>query len=293
MTFDHCTLDRVKTTRKVTFAKGFNLTASTLVKADLRGSTVGERCAATTSHARPLSGRGCAFQGRVRFWEAQFQGWAEFKTCEFQDDADFRSFHAGEGFILDTCVFRAAALSGATVSKKWQADGSRFEGLLDLSKAKLHDFVYLEAIEQGAGMRFAFTNALAERILVRPDQLEGRLASEQNGDHLQAMQEYGLLKRIFEGLHRYEQEDWAFYRFKVNQRLSKPRTWRRFGTKLSQFGDWLLLDHGCGYGTNPACRRAALLIILGFALVYALGIGQLNIEKTPFEGRRAPSRTDR
>ena len=32
------------------------------------------------------------------------------------------------------------------------------------------------------------------------------------------MQEYGLLKRVFEGLHRYEQEDWAFYRFKVNQR---------------------------------------------------------------------------
>ena len=103
-------------------------------------------------------------------------------------------------------------------------------------------------------MQFAFTNALAERILVRPEQLDGRLASEQAGDHAQAMQEYGLLKRVFEGLHRYEQEDWAFYRFKVNQRLSKPRSWRRPWSKLAQFGDWLLLDRGCGYGTSPGAR---------------------------------------
>ena len=101
--------------------------------------------------------------------------------------------------------------------------------MLDFSKAKLHDFVYLEAIEQGESQRFAFTNALAERILVRPEQLVGRLASEAAGDHAQAMQEYGLLKRIFEGLHRYEEEDWAFYRFKVNQRLGKARSWRRPG----------------------------------------------------------------
>lgn len=166
---------------------------------------------------------GAKFNGRVRFWEAQFQGWAEFKFCEFGDAADFRSFHAEQGFILDKCVFKNAALfRGITAAKKWQADGSRFENLLDLSKAKLHDFAYLESIEQGPGMQFAFTNALAERILVRPEQLAGRLASEQAGDHAQAMQEYGLLKRVFEGLHRHDHEDWAFYRFKVNQRRASP-----------------------------------------------------------------------
>lgn len=287
VSFEHCTLDRFKTTKRATFAKDLNLSASTLIRADLRGLTVtgAFRCDNVLTRGRFVVD-GAKFLGRVRFWDAQFQDWVEFKTCEFVGDADFRSFHAEQGFILDKCIFRAAALfRGATVSKKWQADGSRFEGLLDLSKAKLHDFAYLEAIEQGPAMQFAFTNALAERILVRPEQLAGRLASEQAGNHAQAMQEYGLLKRVFEGLHRYENEDWAFYRFKVNQRLSKPRSWRNPGSKLAHFGDWLLLDLGCGYGTNPSrAVRAALLIILGFALVYASGIELLNVEKTPFEG---------
>jgi uncharacterized protein YjbI with pentapeptide repeats len=284
--FEHCTLDRFKSTRTATFAKGLNLSASTLVKADLRGLIVTGtfRCDNMRTLGRFFV-EGAKFLGRVRFWEAQFRGWVEFKACEF-GDADFRSFHAEQGFILDKCVFHAAALfRGIYVSKKWQADGTRFEGLLDLSKAKLHDFVYLEAIDQGRGMRFAFTNALAERILVRPDQLDGRLASEMAGDHAQAMQEYGLLKRIFEALHRYEHEDWAFYRFKVNQRLAKPRSWRSPWSKVSQFGDWLLLDKGCGYGTSPSrAIRAALLIVVAFAVIYAAGIDQLNVERTPFGG---------
>jgi hypothetical protein len=284
--FEHCTIDRFKTTGSATFAKGLDLSASTLIKADLRGLIVSGtfRCDNVRTRGRFLV-EGGKFE-RVRFWETQFQGWAEFKKCEFVDTADFRSFHADQGFVLDKCHFRDDALfRGITVAKKWQADGSRFEAMLDLSKAKLHDFVYLEAIEQGAGMRFAFTNALAERILIRPEQLDGRLASEQAGDHAQAMQEYGLLKRVFEALHRYEQEDWAFYRFKVNQRLSKPRSWRHPWSKLSQLGDWLLLDRGCGYGTSPGrAVRSALVIILAFALIYAAGVELLHVEKTPFEG---------
>jgi SAM-dependent methyltransferase len=67
-----------------------------------------------------------------------------------------------------------------------------------------------------------------------------------------------------------------------NQRLAKPRSWRNPWSKLSQLGDWLLLDLGCGYGTNPArAIRAALLIILAFALIYAVGIEMLNVERTP------------
>src|SRR5262249_15350649 len=159
---------------------------------------------------------------------------------------------AHEGFTLTRSRFHGdVLLRGTTVEKKFDAAGSRFEKLLDLSKAKLHDFVYLEGIEQGAGQRFAFTNALAERLLLRTEQLTGRLASEEKGDFDQALQEYALLKRTFEALHRYDQEDWAFYRFKVNQRRCCGRSWLRPWTKLAQFADWLLLDLGCGYCTNP------------------------------------------
>ena len=99
------------------------------------------------------------------------------------------------------------------------------------------------------------------------------------------MQEYGLLKRVFEGLHRYEHEDWAFYRFKVNQRRSKPRSWNKPWTKLAGFSDWLFLDQGCGYGTNPLrAVRAALIIVIGFGVIYASGVHLLHVETPPFDG---------
>ncbi len=285
--FENCTLDRPRFDKRSEFAKGLNLSGSTLIRAVLRGLTVaGSFCCTNVRVRGRFLVEGATFRGRIRFWEAEFGGWAEFRACSFHDVADFRSFHAEQGFIVQKCTFHEDALfRGVHVSKKWQADTSRFEAMLDLSKAKLHDFAYLEGIEQGPNMRFAFTNALADRILVRPAQIEGRLASECAGDRAQAMQEYGLLKRVFEGLHRFEDEDWAFYRFKVNQRLSRARSWRRPWSKLAQLADWLLLDWGCGYGTSPSrAVGAALLIILGFAAVYAAGIDLLNVEKPPFDG---------
>ena len=285
--FQGCTIHGIKTSKSVNFVKGLSFQGSTLHKATLQGLTVNGsfRCDNTNVHGQFFVNK-TKFAGSARFWEASFHGWVQFQDCDFAEQADFRSIHVDQGFVCDRCHFHKDVLfRGATVSKKWQADGTKFEGLLDFSKAKLHDFTYLESIVQGPETRFAFSNAVAERVLVRPDQLEGRLASEKEGKHAVAMQEYGFLKRIFEGLHRYEHEDWAFYRFKVNQRLSRPRSWRNPGSKLAQFFDWLLLDLGCGYGTNPGrAIRAALLIIVGFGAVYAVGIELLSVDKPPFAG---------
>jgi hypothetical protein len=286
--FVRCTLDRPRFNLSK-FAKGLNLGGSTLSRAELRRLEVEGPFDASNARVRgKFVLESTRFGAKARFWEAQFQGWVTVRQCEFAGEADLRSLHAEQGFVLHGCTFRSCFLfRGSTVEKKFEADRTRFEGLTDFSKAKLHDFVYLESIEQGENQTFAFTNALAERILVRPEQLHGRVASEKAGDHAQAMQEYGLLKRVFEGLHRYEQEDWAFYRFKVNQRRCKVRSWRRPWTKLACFFDWLLLDHGCGYGTNPVrAVRAALVIVLAFGIVYGLGVHMLHVEHTPFLGEK-------
>ena len=224
MVFEHCTIDRLRLNAS-TFAKGLGFDGSTLVRVEIRRASLQGPLSCNNARFRgKFLIDGTRFEGKVRFWEAKFQGWVTIRACEFVGEADLRSLHAEEGFVLIGCRFRSNFLfRGATVEKKFEADKTRFEGLTDFSKVKFHDFAYLEGIEQGENQTFSFTNALAERILVRPEQLEGRIASEKTGDHLQAMQEYGLLKRVFEGLHRYEHEDWAFYRFKVNQRRCKAR----------------------------------------------------------------------
>jgi hypothetical protein len=285
--FEHCTIDRPRSNRSVTCAGDLDLRGSTLVKPMLRGLLVqgALRCDNMRCRGKFLLASS-RLLGQVRFWEARFEGWASFEGVTFADEADFRSLHADEGFVLKDCRFQKDFLfRGSSVAKKWDANGTRFEGLLDLSKAKLHDFVYLESIVQGSNQRFAFQNAIAERLLIRTEQLAGRLASEETRDHESAAREYALLKRVFEAAHRYEQEDWAFYRFKINQRRCSVRTWRRPWTKLHQFLNWLFLDVGCAYGTSPfRAVTAAAVLILAFALVYAGGIDRLHVDRVPFSG---------
>lgn len=211
------------------------------------------------------------FSGLVRFWEAGFKGWVDFNECTFGDTADLRSMECNEGVGIRKCTFAGdVLLRGASVQKKLDFSESRFEKVLDLSKAKLHDFVYLEDIHQGPGQTFAVNNAVADKIRIHVDQIAGRLQSEQSGEHAQAVHEYGLLKHNFASLHRYEAEDWAFYRFKVNSRLAAPN--ETLGAKLTRFGSWLFLDLGCGYGTSPGrAIRSALVIMVTFALIYLVG----------------------
>ena len=192
-----CTIDRPKCHRPTVFADEFCLSGSTLSFVALRHVTVQGKFSCDNVICRgKFFAANCRFDGPVRFWEAHFRGWVEFKECEFHAEADFRSFHGFEGFLMTGCRCAGDVLfRGSTLFKKWDGQGTRFEKLLDFSKAKFKDFVYLESIEQGERQRFAFANALADRLLVRTEQIEDRLSSELTGNHDQTMHEYALLKR--------------------------------------------------------------------------------------------------
>jgi len=289
VSFIGCALDRVAFNRDAVFEKSFDISHSVLNKMNFSRVTIRGEFNATRAEFKGKVGfTNCAFEKNVLFWEAKIHCWSDFKNCAFKGEADFRSLHAAEGFVLTKCTFHENFLfRGSNVEKKFQADGCRFEKLLDLSKAKLHDCCYLEGIIAGPGQRFAFLNAIAKLILVKPDQVEGRLASEECGDFATAMQEYGLLKKCYQEQHRFDQEDWAFYRFKVNHRRAKGWTWGRPWTLWRHFGDWLFLDIGCGYGTNPLrAVRMALIIILAFAVLYGVNVESFYTEKMPFPGEK-------
>ncbi len=292
VTLHGCTIDRPFFASPCEFAAGLDLTGSTLIRTQFHRLTVKGKLNCDNVHTRGrFTFTACRFEADVRFWEARFSGWAEFKKCDFVGVADFRSMHCDEGFVLQNCKFYGEFwFRGTTVSKKFEAKEVLFERLVDFSKAKLHDFCYLEQIEQGKEQLWAFTNTVGERIRVRTEQLTGRLASEQRGDNEAAMHEYAFLKRTFESLHHFDQEDWAYYRFKVCQRRSRPQSWARPWTKVLRFLDWLVLDKGCGYCTDPfRAVRTAVVLMLFFGLVYAVGIGYLPKEvdeHLPFGGER-------
>jgi hypothetical protein len=282
--------------QKTVFEKVLNLGGSTLRRPmfknfTLRGSLRCDNCR-FVGRFRVENAR---LEGGVRFWNARFDGWVEFDDCRFHTAADFRSFHADEGVSFDRCHFADDfLLRGSTVSKKLDFGTSRFEATVDLSKAKLNDYVYMERIEQGDAQRFALANAIADRILVRPAQLAGRLASERERQYAMAMQEYGLLRRNFETLNRYDDEDWAFYRFKINERRSRPQSWLRPWTKLIRLCDLIFLDWGCGYGTDPfRAVRTAIVMILLFAAIYMAGIHSFQVDHPPLPDQPMESLANR
>lgn len=270
--FIGCTLQRAIFNRKTTFEKSVKFAGgSTLRRADFADVVFSGSARFDGSVCEgSLKFWDCDFTSGCRFWDARISCWTEFTRCRFQDEADFRSMHVDQGLQFTDCVFEGdALLRGTYVAKKLDFTNSRFEKLLDLSKAKLHDFVYLESIVQGRSQTFAFSNMIGERLLISSTQLAGRVVSENTHTHSVAMLEYGLLKRNFESLHRYDDEDWAFYRFKVNQRRSRKTSWLRPWTKALRLCDKVLLDWGCGYGTNPfRAVTTALIIVLLFGVLY-------------------------
>ena len=273
------TVSKLRIERDTEFAGGLNLAGSTIGDATFRNVTIqgALRCEGCVFQGR-ANFRACHFKGRLAFWEADFGGWVNFHNCTFDGPLDLRTIEVTQGMGFEGCTLNGEALfRGAALTKKLDFGSSKVNGLLDLGKAKLHDYVYLEGIIQGDQQQFAFANAMAERLRIRPEQIEGRLRSECEENHLVAMLEYGLIKRSYEAQHQYEEDDWAFYRFKVNQRLSKERSWQRPWTKLARGCDWLFLDLGCGYGTNPTrAVVSAILIMLLFAVVFAFGSGEFT-----------------
>jgi hypothetical protein len=221
--------------------------------------------------------------GGTHAWETKFHGWVDLGKCMVHGALDFRSAHLEEGLVLQSCRLDGDAIfRGMVCAKKLDFTDSQCAATIDLSKAKLHDYVYLEGIQAGERCRFALLNAVADRLLIQPEQLKQRLLSELEGRYDDARHEYGLLKASYQTLHRFDDEDWALYRFKVSQRRGKPRSWTRPWTRLQQAFDLVFLDWGCGYGTKPARAVAtACVLMLFFALIYAAGINHFEIEHLP------------
>ncbi|MEM6691750.1 MAG: hypothetical protein AAF664_20145 [Planctomycetota bacterium] len=212
--------------------------------------------------------------GGISGFGATFGDWCELREVEVGNNADLRSCQFEQGLVLRDCkIGGELRLRGASFEKKLELNDTCVEKTIDLSKAKLRDFAYFDDLKLAEGTRFRLANAIADHMHIEPELLEGRLSSEESHDFETACLEYGLLKRNYANLHQYDEEDWAFYRFKQNQRRRRPLSPRHPIQSLRRGLDYLFLDLGCGYGVEPwrALRFGAFLILM-FAMIYGLGV---------------------
>lgn len=215
----------------------------------------------------------CAFGDRFDAWDTRFQGWLDLFDSTWEREADLRSATCSEGLVFRRGTIRGSLLlRGTTVQKKFAIEGTEIGGCLDLSKAKLHDFSYLEDLKLGPNGSIRLWNSILRALLLRPEQVTGRLASAREEDWEVAAQELGVLKTNYSALNWFDEEDWAYYEFKrARWKARAKKKEGGFAGRASRFFERVIFDWACGYGTMPMrVLAASLLVIVGFAALYCL-----------------------
>jgi uncharacterized protein YjbI with pentapeptide repeats len=194
-----------------------------------------------------------AFDGPADAGEVQEGGLCDFSATAF-GTASFAGATFGKG------LFRGTTFAGDV-----SFAGSVFSSEADLGAAQFHG-------------RVSFQAAAIESIVIAWPQIEGRIRSACERDWAAARDEFGLLKRLFERRHAYDDMDEAYRMFKRCER----RTRRGLLAAVLRPFDALILDLGAGYGTCPwnITALVAVLVLL-FAGVYYLFSDQILVGAEP------------
>ncbi|MGF1578188.1 MAG: pentapeptide repeat-containing protein [Gemmataceae bacterium] len=235
------------------------------------------------------------FHGKTDFGWSKIEGDATFTETQFHGELDFRNTRVtGDGIFEGAKCHGAARFDSSTFGGElklnkttWHDElklaRSRITLGVDLTHATLHkatDFrdmtvgrtVKLWYVELGEQQGFRFRGLVSASVSFQRQTVEGHILAEKEGDFKGAAVEYGFLRNMFQEIHRYDDEDWAYYKYKRMHRKSK--TIGMNPLKAFWLGcEYLFLDMGCGYGTRPfRTLIACFLMIMVFAIGYLLGL---------------------
>lgn len=214
------------------------------------------------------------FQGGIRLRGVRFEREAYFDRSRFLDECEcdhLRSeemvtFAEGEfakGISLSKGNFSVEVLfSDATFAGPVALDGSVFAQRLDFRGATFQSTV-------------SFTGLLVNQMVIKAEQIRNRIASEKDNKHLDAKEDFNLLRFNFEKLGEHSAAEWAYYNFRRQERMTQ--TGKSPLRLIGRFFNWLVFDLCCGYGTKPLrLLLLAMGVVVAFALVYLGGASALR-----------------
>ena len=106
-------------------------------------------------------------------------------------------------------------------------------------------------------------------MIVDRETLKDHLLSEKENNYMETADEYAIIRTNFERINRYDDEDWAYLKQKQNQRRCLYKNSKNPWKKIRELSEWLVLDLGCGYGTDPfRAIRSSLIVVCLFAILY-------------------------
>ncbi len=212
------------------------------------------------------------FHDYTKFIYGQFKDRGIFNRCNFLERADFKHIVVNKDMEMNNATFRSGLfLMGAVIHLSLSMSGCEFHGRTDLSSLTVGRSLSLLDVTVGKDQGFRFLNANANPIVFQRDVVEGHVWPESEGDYAGAAREYGFLRTAFEHINRFDDEDWAYYQFKRNERRGRPMTSNPIDWTI-RAGNFLFLDVGCGYGTKPFRTLGVMGVLMAFfALCYFIG----------------------
>lgn len=173
------------------------------------------------------------FHGAVNFTNTLFYRKAVFENVFFEKPANFENACFAEEINFQNSHFLAgASFKGSFCSQELNFTKAVFDDYVNFDLANINRRLNLTdaAIDKG----ISFYHAVIDVVVVERDQIENRLVYEgllkeqrYKRHYMRVKEEYLILKESFHQRGKFDEEDWAYYQYRVNDRKSlTEKAWR-------------------------------------------------------------------
>lgn len=183
-----------------------------------------------------------SFDGTANFTNALFYKKAIFENIFFKEPVSFKNAYFNEEIsFINAHFLRGASFEGVYCSMELNFTNGLFSDYVNFDKANINRRLNLggTAIDHG----ISFYNAIIDVVVVERDQIdgqliyEGRLSGKEDAlNHFKVKEEYLILKESYQQRGKFQEEDWAYYRYRVNDRKSlTKKAWQSLrGTAITE-----------------------------------------------------------
>lgn len=193
-----------------------------------------------------------------------------FSWMECKGNLDFSGVEAqGPFYLQETTCEKDVMFKRSVFHHDLHLLESTFKGCVDLGQTVMHmrlnctDSVFLKDV--------ILYSCNPNIVLLKREQIDGKIASHNNGDYDKAKEVYVMLRRSFDYWGEHVNSEWAYYNFRKAElkayKTSNPLK------KIKKFFYWFFFDLGCGYGTKPinVTILAACVVSLFSAIFWIFG----------------------
>ena len=180
------------------------------------------------------------FNGKANFTNALFYRKAVFENVFFKEFANFENAYFAEEINFENAHFqKGASFKASFCTQELNFTKTVFDDYVNFDLANINRRLNLTDATIDRGI--SFYHAVIDVVVVEREQIarrliyEGMVPNQEYKKHfMRVKEEYLILKESFHQRGKFDEEDWGYYRYRLNDRKSiTQKAWRSlFGRKI-------------------------------------------------------------